>query len=400
MEDAVPEGPQSSDRHLSEKAQRFTESVIREMTRKAMQHDAINLAQGFPDFAAPAVIKQAAIDAINADVNQYAITWGAQSIRAAIADKVNAEMSIGVDPERELTVTCGATEAMIATLLAIINPGDEVVVFEPFYENYGPDSILCGATPRYVPLDPPNWTMDFGKLEAAFNANTKAVIINTPNNPTGKVFSSEELAEIARLCREHDAIAITDEIYEHIIYGDAATPLQHRSMITLDGMRDRTVVINGMSKTYSVTGWRVGWTIAEPCITEAIRKVHDFLTVGAAAPLQEAGAVALALPRSYYDELSAGYRERRDLLCAALETAGFGFVAPHGAYYVMADISSFGYPDDIAFAEFLVKDIGIAVVPGSSFYSDARSGAQQVRFAFCKRHETLERASQRLAKLQ
>ena len=387
-------------RRLSEKAELFTESVIREMTRKAMLYDAINLAQGFPDFPAPAAIKQAAIDAINADVNQYAITWGARSIREAIAGKVNAEMSIDVDPERELTVTCGATEAMIATLLALINPGDEVIVFEPFYENYGPDAIISGATPRYVTLDPPDWSMDLARLEAAFNENTKAVVINTPNNPTGKVFSYEELGEIARLCQQHDAIAITDEIYEHIVYGSPEAPLEHRSMITLDGMRDRTVVINGMSKTYSVTGWRVGWAIAEPAITDAIRKVHDFLTVGAAAPLQAAGAVALSQPPDYYDELSAGYRARRDLLCAALERAGFGFTVPDGAYYVMADISAFGYPNDIAFAEFLVKEVGIAVVPGSSFYSAAERGAQQVRFAFCKRRRTLERATQRLAKLQ
>ena len=374
--------------------------MIREMTRKAMQYDAINLAQGFPDFPAPAAIKQAAIDAINADVNQYAITWGARSIREAIAAKVYTEMSIRVDPERELTVTCGATEAMIATLLALINPGDEVVVFEPFYENYGPDTIISGATPRYVPLDPPDWSIDVARLEAAFNESTKAVIINTPNNPTGKVFSYEELTEIARLCRQHDVIAITDEIYEHILYGSPEAPLQHYSMITLDGMRDRTVVINGMSKTYSVTGWRVGWTIAEPGITDAIRKVHDFLTVGAPAPLQEAGAVALSQPPAYYDALSAGYRARRDLLCAALERVGFGFTVPNGAYYVMTDISAFGYPDAIAFADFLVKEVGIAVVPGPSFYSEAERGAQQVRFAFCKRRKTLEEAAQRLARLQ
>jgi len=385
---------------LSEKAERFTESVIREMTRKAAMHDAINLAQGFPDFPAPQVIKQAAIDAINADINQYAITWGAKSLRDAIAAKVGDETGLSIDPERELTVTCGATEAMIATLLALINPGDEVVVFEPFYENYGPDSIISGATPRYVPLQPPDWSLDVAQLEAAFNERTKAVVINTPNNPTGKVFSRAELEEIARLCREHDVVAITDEIYEHIVYGDDDQPLTHHSMIAIDGMRERTVVVNGMSKTYSVTGWRVGWTVAEPAITEAIRKVHDFLTVGAAAPLQEAGAVALSQPRSYYEELAAGYRWRRDLLCGTLERVGFRFTAPQGAYYVMTDISGFGYPDDRAFADYLVKDVGIAVVPGSSFYSDPERGAQQVRFAFCKRRETLEAAAQRLEKLK
>jgi aminotransferase len=398
----MPESSQdamSRPRRLSAKAERFTESVIREMTRKATMHGAINLAQGFPDFAAPDVIKQAAIDAIDADINQYAITWGAKSIRDAIAAKVNAEWNIDIDPERELTVTCGATEAMIATLLALINPGDEVVVFEPFYENYGPDSILSGATPRYVSLRSPGWSLDVTELEAAFNDRTKAVIINTPNNPTGKVFSREELQEIARLCRQHDVIAVTDEIYEHILYDEPDRPLTHHSMITLDGMRERTVVVNGMSKTYSVTGWRVGWTIAEPAITEAIRKVHDFLTVGAAAPLQEAGAVALSQPASYYSELSDGYRWRRDLLCEALEKVGFVFTPPQGAYYVMTDISGFGYPDDLAFADYLVKDVGIAVVPGSSFYSDRERGSQQVRFAFCKRRGTLEEAARRLASI-
>jgi aminotransferase len=385
---------------LSQKAELFTESVIREMTRKAMLHDAINLAQGFPDFPAPAAIKQAAIDAIKADVNQYAITWGAKSIREAIADKLNANSSLGVDPTRELTVTCGATEAMIATLLAIINPGDEVIVFEPFYENYGPDAILSGATPRYVPLEFPGWTLDTAKLEAAFSDRTKAIIVNTPNNPTGKVFSRPELGAIAELCRRYDAIAITDEIYEHIVYSDPQRPLEHVSMLALDGMRDRTVVINGMSKTYSVTGWRVGWTIAEPEITSAIRKMHDFLTVGAAAPLQEAGATALKQPPAYYDELCDGYRERRDLLCSALEESGFGLTVPDGAYYVMADISAFGHSDDVAFADFLVEEIGIAVVPGSSFYSEAGKGARQVRFAFCKRLETLREAARRLARLR
>tara|TARA_Y100000758_G_scaffold285008_1_gene234820 strand:+ start:356 stop:1552 length:1197 start_codon:yes stop_codon:yes gene_type:complete len=384
---------------LSEKAESFTESVIREMTRKAMINNAINLSQGFPDFAAPAVVKQAAIDAINADINQYAITWGSKSIRDAIVSKFGEQTGVQIDSERELTVTCGATEAMIATLLALVNPGDEVVVFEPFYENYGPDSVLSGATPRYVSLEPPNWTMDISELEAAFNDKTKAVIINTPNNPTGKVFSLPELEEIARLCRQYDVIAITDEIYDQIIYGEPDAPLVHHSLMTIDGMRDRTVVINGMSKSYSVTGWRVGWTIAEPAITEAIRKVHDFLTVGAAAPLQEAGAIALSLPDSYYQELADDYRARRDLLCQALDDTGFGFTVPDGSYYVMADISAFGYPNDVAFSDFLVEKIGIAVVPGSSFYSEAERGSQQVRFAFCKRRETLEAAASRLAKL-
>ncbi len=384
---------------LSTKVEQFTESVIREMTRKALQHGALNLSQGFPDFPAPAEIKQAAVEAIEADVNQYAITWGARSIRHALAAKLEQD-GVRIDPEREVTVTCGATEAMISTMLALINPGDEAVVFEPFYENYGPDAILSGATPRFVSLRPPDWRIDMTELEAAFNDRTKIVILNTPNNPTGKVFSDEELTRIAGLCIKHNAVAVTDEIYEHIIYDRPDRPLHHRSMITLPGMRDRTVVINGMSKTYSVTGWRVGWTIAAEDITAAIRKVHDFLTVGAAAPLQEAGAIALALPRDYYDRLCASYRERRDLLCGALEDAGFGVFVPDGAYYVMTDISSFGFANDLAFSDYLIEEIGVAVVPGSSFYSEPSRGAQQVRFAFCKRNETLREAGLRLQRLR
>ena len=385
---------------LSQKVGSFTESVIREMTRKAMEHDAVNLAQGFPDFAAPEVIKEAAVDAIRADINQYAITWGAKSIRDAIVAKFHHDYQIDLDAERELTVTCGATEAMISAMMALINPGDEVVVFEPFYENYGPDAILSGATPRYVPLNPPDWSFDAEKIEGVFSEATKAIIINTPNNPTGKVFSDEELGAIAELCRRYNVVAVTDEIYEHLVYSDPERQLRHRSMISMDGMRGRTVVINGMSKTYSVTGWRVGWTIAAPVITGEIRKVHDFLTVGAAAPLQEAGAIALSQPQGYYDQLCADYRERRDVLCDALEAAGFGLIVPDGAYYVMTDISAFGFPDDVAFADYLVEEIGVAVVPGSSFYSQASRGTQQVRFAFCKRLETLAAAAKRLERLR
>ena len=370
------------------------------MTRKATLHGAINLAQGFPDFPGPEIVKQAAVDAINAEINQYAITWGAKGMRDALVAKLLRHDGLEVDPERELTITCGATEAMMATLMALINLGDEVVVFEPFYENYGPDAILSGATPRFVPLQPPDWSFDPERLEAAFNDKTKAIVINTPNNPTGKVFSDDELQIVADLCHRFDVIAVTDEIYEHITYGDEDRPVAHRSLITFDGMRDRTVVINGMSKTYSVTGWRVGWTVAEPRITEAIRKVHDFLTVGAAAPLQEAGATALALPDSYYDDLAAGYRARRDLLCTALQEAGFDLRVPDGAYYVMTDISAFGFADDVEFADHLVSEVGVAVVPGSSFYSQAGGGSQWVRFAFCKRRETLEAAARRLERLR
>jgi aspartate/methionine/tyrosine aminotransferase len=380
---------------VSEKAGRFTESVIREMTRLANLHGAVNLSQGFPDFAAPAEVKEAARRAIEDDINQYAITWGARSLRQAIARKFERLYGVPVDPEREVTVTCGSTEAMIATLLALLDPGDEVVIFEPFYENYGPDAILSGAVPRFVKLRPPSWTFDPGELERAFSARTRAVIVNTPNNPTGKVFSRAELETIAALCRRHDAIAVTDEIYEHILYDGAV----HIPLATLPGMAERTITINGMSKTYSVTGWRVGWTIAPPALSAAIRKVHDFLTVGAAAPLQEAGALALELPASYYAALAAGYARRRDRIVPMLERAGFRVHRPAGAYYVMTEIDGLGWNDDVAFARYLIETIGVAVVPGSSFYDDPADGRRQVRFAFCKKDETLDEAERRLAKL-
>ncbi|MGZ4839020.1 MAG: pyridoxal phosphate-dependent aminotransferase [Terriglobales bacterium] len=384
---------------ISSKAELFTESVIREMTRQAMLYDAINLAQGFPDFAAPEEIKRAAQEAIAADVNQYAITWGAKPLREAIARQMQKWQGVAVDPELEITVCCGSTEAMIAVMLAITNPGDEVVIFEPFYENYGPDTVLSDAQPRFVKLHPPagdgEWQFDERELRAAFNDRTKAIILNTPNNPTGKVFTRSELEVIRDLCLEFDVLAITDEIYEHIIFDGVG----HISMARLDGMRDRTITINGMSKTYSVTGWRVGWAVAQPALTNAIRKVHDFLTVGAAAPLQAAGAVALSLPDSYYQNLAASYRARRDRLLPALRQAGFNVFVPRGAYYIMTDIARFGYEDDVSFARHLVKDVGVAVVPGSSFYSNPRDGARQVRFAFCKRDQTLDAAAERLSKI-
>lgn len=380
---------------ISSKAGLFTESVIRDMTRQANLYGAINLSQGFPDFSAPEEIKLAACDAINADVNQYAITWGAKTFRDAIAEKSSWYLGLEVDPEREITVTCGSTEAMMAAMMAIVNPGDEVIVFEPFYENYGPDAILSGATPRYVTLRPPDWSFDPDELAAAFNNNTKAIIINTPNNPTGKVFSRKELSTIAALCHKWNVIAITDEIYEHILFNDK----KHIAMAALDGMQERTITINGLSKTYSVTGWRVGYTIAPAEITQAIRKVHDFLTVGAAAPLQEAGAHALRMDRSYYQNLQRTYSEKRGRILKVLGEAGFRCYEPDGAYYVMTDISAFGYNSDLEFSNFLVKDIGVAVVPGSSFYHDPVLGRNQVRFTFCKRDETLGAAEERLAKL-
>ena len=387
-------------RLISEKAERFSESVIRDMTRQAHLYGAINLAQGFPDFPAPAEIKRAAQEAIAADINQYAITWGARSLRHAIAAKMKNWQGLEIDPEAEITVCCGSTEAMIASLLAVTNAGDEIVVFEPFYENYGPDAILSGARPRFVTLHPPSqsdgeWRFDERELRAAFSPQTKAIILNTPNNPTGKVFTRAELEFIRELCMEFDALAVTDEIYEHILYDGA----QHFSIATLDGMRDRSITINGMSKTYSVTGWRVGWAVAAPALTNAIRKVHDFLTVGAPAPLQEAGATALSLPDSYYEGLAAAYRARRDRLLPALRQAGFKTFVPSGAYYIMTDIGQFGFADDVSFAQHLVKEIGVASVPGSSFYSRPELGAHQVRFAFCKTDATLDEAARRLLAL-
>ena len=381
---------------ISYKAAQFTESVIREMTRLALEHNAINLSQGFPDFAAPDMLKKAAAEAIFADVNQYAITWGAKNFRDALVYKTRKFLGIEIDPEREITVSCGSTEAMIDVLLAVINPGDEVIVFEPFYENYGPDAIISGATPRYVQLRRPDWSFDEKELAAAFNNNTKAIIINTPNNPTGKVFSREELQVIGNLCQKWDVLAITDEIYEHIIYDGT----RHISPITLDGMRERTIVVNGMSKTFSVTGWRVGYIIAPPGITGAIRKMHDFVTVGAPAPLQDAGAVALRLPDSYYVDLATHYQQRRDRLMKVLDAAGLNPMLPKGAYYIMCDIGKWGYPNDVEFARFMVTNIGVATVPGSSFFSDPAAGKDIIRFTFCKKEETLRAAEERLQKLQ
>ncbi len=384
----------------SEKASRFTESVIREMTRLAHKHNAVNLSQGFPDFPAPAEVKAAACEAINADINQYAVTWGAKPLRDAIAKDFSKRYNVAVDPDANLTVCCGSTEAMMSTMMAIVNPGDEVIVFEPFYENYGPDAILSGATPRFVTLREPvnagtDWTFDPVELARAFNDKTRAIIVNTPNNPTGKVFTRDELQQIAALCQKWDVLAVTDEIYEHIIYEGAT----HVPMATLDGMLDRTITINSLSKTFSVTGWRVGWTIAPADISGAIRKVHDFLTVGAAAPLQAAGAAALSLPESYFKGLSATYQHKRERLLGILEQAGFVCYAPRGAYYIMTDITAFGFPDDVAFARHLVADVGVACVPGSSFYRDPSSSRNKVRFCFCKQEATFAAAEQRLAKL-
>jgi aminotransferase len=390
----------SKHRHVSHKANLFTESVIREMTREALKHGAVNLSQGFPDFPAPEEIKRVAMQSIADDINQYAITWGARDFREAIARKTLWYLGLEIDPETEITVTCGSTEGMIAAMMATVDPGDEVIVFEPFYENYAPDAILSDARPRYVPLRAPNWSFDPEELRASFSDKTRAIIICNPNNPTGKVFTRDELEFIAALCREFDALCFTDEIYEHIIYqSEDAAPRKHISMAQLEGMRERTVVVNSMSKTYSVTGWRVGYCIAPPEITGAIRKVHDFLTVGAAAPLQAAGAYALSLPPDYYDRLQAEYLARRDLLLPALEEAGFRTFRPDGAYYIMTDIGAFEFENDVEFTRHLIRDIGVACVPGSSFYSRPELGSQQVRFCFCKKDSTLLEAAERLYKL-
>jgi aspartate/methionine/tyrosine aminotransferase len=376
----------------SERASKFTESVIREMTRVCLKHEGVNLAQGFPDFPAPAEIKEAALEAIRADLNQYAITWGEPNLRQAIAEKFAWYNGVAVDPEREITVCCGATEAMISSLMAIVNSDEEVIVFEPFYENYGPDTILCNAKPQFITLHEPDWHFDERELTKAFNNKTKAIIINTPNNPTGKVFSREELHFIADLCLKWGVIAATDEIYEHILYDGA----KHISMASLPGMRDQTITVNSISKTYSLTGWRVGWAIAPEHLTTSIRKVHDFLTVGAPHPLQEAAATALRIDRSYYPTLAREYQERRQFFSQVLEETGFRIYRPHGAYYIMTDIGHFGFSDDVAFAFYLVEKFGVATVPGSSFYSRSSLGKTKVRFCFPKKKETLEQAAEKL----
>jgi len=390
----------SKSKYVSQKASSFTESVIREMTREALKYGAVNLSQGFPDFSAPADIKRRAMEAIDQDINQYAITWGSKDFRDAIAQKSKWYLGLDVDPETEITVTCGSTEGMIAAMMATVDPGEEVIVFEPFYENYAPDAILSDARPRHVPLRAPDWSFDREELRRTFNDKTKAIIVCNPNNPTGKVFTQEEMEFIAGLCQEFDALCFTDEIYEHILYPREGADIRHISMAQIPGMRDRTVVVNSMSKTYSVTGWRVGYCIAPPEITSGIRKVHDFLTVGAAAPLQAAGAYALSLPQEYYDTLQTEYRARRDLLLPVLQDAGFKTFVPDGAYYIMTDISRFGFQDDVEFTRHLIREVGVACVPGSSFYSEPALGRQQVRFCFCKKDETLHAAADRFAKLK
>ena len=385
---------------ISRRVQGFTESVIREMTRVVMEHGGVNLAQGMPNWAPPPEVVAAAHAAIDGDFHQYAVTWGAPSLRRAIADKYRRFYGMDVDPELHVTVGCGSTETMLSTLLAVLNPGDEVIIFEPFYENYGPGCIISGAVPVWVPLEPPDFGFDPGRLERAISPRTRAIVFNSPNNPTGKVFSRAELDVIAGLCLRHDLIAITDEIYEHIVYDSR----DHVPIATLPGMAERTVTISGISKSYSVTGWRVGYAVAPADLSVGIRRVHDFVTVGAPHPLQEAAVVALSLPDSYYEWLRTMYQGKRDLMLRYLDKAGFVTFAPAGAYYVLTDVAHFlerlGIEDDTAFAMWLVKQIGVASVPGSSFYAHAELGRTKIRFCFPKTDDVLGEAGERLLRLQ
>jgi aspartate/methionine/tyrosine aminotransferase len=389
-------GSSARARFRSERTSYFPESVIREMTRLALQYNAVNLAQGFPDFAAPDEIKEAARQAITEEHNQYTITWGSQNLRRALAERYMRDYGINLDPEREITVCCGSTEGMIASLLATTNPGDEVVIFEPYYENYGPDTWLCGAQRRLVKLRPPDWSFDPDELRRAFSSRTKAIIVTTPHNPTGKVFTRTELEFIASLCIEFDVLAITDEIYEHILYDGA----EHVPLMTLEGMRNRTILVNSMSKTFSVTGWRVGWVLAAGDLSDSVRKVHDFLTVNSPAPLQQAGVLALGLPSAFYQGVADHYAHRRDVILGFLRQSCFQPYIPRGAYYVMADISEFGFPDDMTFARHMLKTAGVAAVPGSSFFENPADGAALIRFCFCKKYETLRDAGTRLLALR
>ena len=383
---------------LSQRTATFTDSVIRRMTRISNKYGAVNLSQGFPDFDPPAELL-ASLQKVAADPcplnHQYSITWGAQAMRDALAEKQSRLMGVPVDPNENVVVTCGSTEAMMAAMMTVTNPGDKVVIFSPFYENYGADTILSGAEPVYVPLVPPTYDFDRAQLEAAFAENRpKALVLCNPSNPCGKVFTREELEFIAGLCRRYDAYVITDEVYEHIVYA----PHEHTYMASLPGMFERTISCSSLSKTYSITGWRLGYTIAPAVVTERIKKVHDFLTVGAAAPLQEAVTCALRFPDSYYEDLRELYTAKRDLLCGGLDVLGIGHNVPQGAYYVMVDISEFGYESDLAFCEDLARLVGVGTVPGSSFFREPEN--RYARLHYAKRDETLRAALENLKALR
>jgi aminotransferase len=372
----------------------FSESVIRRMTRVANECGAVNLSQGFPDFDPPEILVRAAERAARQGPHQYAVTWGAPNFRAALAQKQARFTGLPIDPDKNIVVTCGSTEAMMAAMMTACNPGDKVIVFSPFYENYVADTILSGAQPIYVALRPPDFAFDAAELRQAFAQKPKAIIVCNPSNPSGKVFTRDELTLIAQLAEEHDCFVITDEVYEHILYA----PNEHVHFAALPGMFERTITCGSLSKTYSITGWRLGHVIAAPRVIDSVRKVHDFLTVGAAAPLQEAAVTALQLPDSYYAELQAAYTEKRDLFLKFLDQAGMSYTRPAGAYYVMVDISEFGWENDSEFCEWLARDVGVAAVPGSSFFREPVR--HLIRFHFAKRPETLAAAGHRLLKLR
>ena len=378
----------------SQRVGRFTESVIRRMTRVAMECGAVNLSQGFPDFDPPVELRRALEKAAHAGPHQYAVTWGAPGFRQALARKQAHFTGLPIDPDANLVVTCGSTEAMMAAMMTACNPGDKVIVFSPFYENYVADTILSGAEPIYVPLRPPDFSFDPAELRRAFEQRPKALILCNPSNPTGKVFTRDELLQIAALAEEFDAYVITDEVYEHIVYA----PHRHVYFSTLPGMFDRTVSCSSLSKTYSITGWRLGYVIAPPAFIDGARKVHDFLTVGAAAPLQEAAIAGLEMPDAYYAHLAEIYAAKRDLFLGGLRAAGLTFTEPEGAYYVMVDISEFGASDDVAFCEWLARAVGVAAVPGSSFFREPVN--HLIRFHFAKQESTLREAIARLSKLR
>lgn len=381
-------------RTLSDRTASFTDSVIRRMTRISIKYNAINLSQGFPDFDPPKAITDKLKNVADAGPHQYALTFGAENFRHALAKKYEHFSGQKIDPEKEIVVTCGSTEAMMAAMMSVTNPGDNVIVFSPFYENYGADTILTGATPIYVPLNPPEFTFNKEELEEAFKKNVKAIVVCNPSNPCGKVFTYEELSYIGELAKKYDTFVITDEVYEHILY----EPNKHIYMSTLPGMKERTIVCNSLSKTYSITGWRLGYVIAPEDVIERVKKVHDFLTVGAAAPLMEAATVGLLFDDDYYKELQSHYTHMKNLFCGGLRKLGFNFVEPQGAYYVMVDVSEFGVKDDIKFCEWMIKEVGVAAVPGSSFFKEDIHN--YVRFHYAKVDDTLNAALERLATLK
>jgi len=380
---------------MAQRVQSFGTSIFAEMTALANAHQAINLGQGFPDFAAPAFLKEAARKAIQADINQYAPSNGRPTLRQAVAEKMARQYGLSVDPDREITITHGATEAIFAAVMGLINPGDEVIVFEPYYDSYVPVIIMAGGTPRFYTLRPPHWQVDEAKLAALITPQTRMIILNSPHNPTGKLFSREELTLIATLCQQHDLLVLTDEVYEHIIFDGRP----HQPLATLPGMAERTITISSLGKTFSVTGWKVGWAVARPELTQAVFRAHQFVTFCGAAPLQEAAAAALSTGDDYYAELAQTYQAKRDFLVGALQAAGLKPITPGGTYFVMTDISHLGFADDVAFCRHLTTEVGVAAIPPSAFYHHPADGAQLARFAFCKTDEMLQAAAERLQTL-